>query len=102
MRVTWTPDMDAALVEMRSKGFGQRATGDLIGVCGALVRDRERELGIAVAKPRHRPRLDVDRSQLAEALRSNQWARAAHSLGVSERTARRRAKEYGISRSAQQ
>lgn len=55
-RVTWTPEMDAALVELRSRAVGARRAARRIGVAEQLVTRRTAELGLAAAPAGRRPR----------------------------------------------
>jgi aspartate aminotransferase-like enzyme len=48
MTIRWFPEMDEALRELRSKGYGYEATAARIGVSGKVVRKRIRELGMPV------------------------------------------------------
>lgn len=53
--VQWTPEMDAALSDLRRAGKGAIPCGRRIGVCGRLVRQRVRELNMP-ANPRAKGR----------------------------------------------
>jgi len=50
--VIWSPEMDAALIELRALGLGARKCGKRIGVADKIVLRRAAELGLP---PRPRP-----------------------------------------------
>lgn len=49
--VTWTPEMDAALVDLRAQYVGKMRCADAIGVCKQVLEKRMDALGL----PRFRP-----------------------------------------------
>ena len=44
--IAWTPDMDAAIRRLRSRGLNWEAIAERIGVCPEGVRRRAREIGV--------------------------------------------------------
>ena len=56
-RVTWTPEMDAALIDMRRKGIGYRVCGDKIGVGDKTAGLRVVALGLPTWPPRTQSRV---------------------------------------------
>jgi hypothetical protein len=44
--IIWTPEMDAALRQLRADGVGLAATGQALGVCNSAVKRRVQALGL--------------------------------------------------------
>jgi len=44
--VLWSPEMDAALLDLRAKGYGYYEAGEIIGVSNMAVKNRVKKLGL--------------------------------------------------------